>query len=346
MTAMSYVPGRPPKSVLQALGERAIVALSSNESPLGPSPLAVRAFSECSLALHAYPDTEAIDLRERYAEICGLDVAQICAGAGTTDLIYRIVRRFGEGGSLLVPDRTFIAYACAAAEAAVPVVSAPSIEQIPEHIDASTRLVCIANPNNPTGRFLPLPALAALIDRIPRHIVVVLDEAYIEYAETGGHSALSLLEGRPNILVLRTFSKVYGLAALRVGLCVGHPGAIAVLESGRPPFSISAPAQAAAIAALGDTAHVRRSVELVREGRQSLLHALRARGLSVGDSAGNFVCVEIDRAASVWEGLLARGVVVRKLDPYGMHRHLRITVGRPDQQRLLLEALDQVLASR
>lgn len=336
-----YSPGRPKKAPFGSEGAP-LVYLSSNENPLGPSPLAAHAFSRCALDLHSYPDTEAHDLRERYASGHGLRPDEVCIGAGSTALIYQIVRLFGATGSVLVPPHTFIAYACAAQDAGFPLVQAPSLEAIASSVTEHTRLVCIANPNNPTGHFLPIAKLATQLAQIPSRVIVLLDEAYIEYADTTGASGLQLLRSFPNLLILRTFSKVYGLAALRVGLCAGNAALISALERGRPPFSVNAPAQAAAIAALGDTEHLLRSVAMNTQGRADLTQALRARGIAVAESQGNFVCAEIGQALRVWEALLKQGFAVRRLDPYGLHNHLRITVGTPEQQQRLLCALDSV----
>lgn len=355
-----YEPGRPPAALLARVRRtRPIVMLSSNESALGPSPLARHAYAAAADELHVYPETSSALLRERIAEVHAVHPDEVCVGAGSTDLIYQLVQgQLVHGsagpGTVLAPAYTFVAYALAARQAGLAYVEVPGVGFEPDldalaaAIDPTTQLVCIANPNNPTGAFVERAALTRFLARVPAHVPVVLDEAYAELVDApGGAFGVQLRAAHPNLVVLRTLSKAYGLAALRVGYALASRERVRRLEQRRPPFSVSAPAQAAALAALGDHAHLASSVRLVHEGRPSLTAALEARGFGVHASQGNFVCVEVGPSAPrLWRELLAAGFVVRPLEPYGLSRHLRITIGTPEQHEGLLAALDGLAAQR
>jgi histidinol-phosphate aminotransferase len=335
-----YQPGRPSAEALQGLcGDGPLVMLSSNENPLGPSPQALSALMSLPDGLEVYPDTLCDPLRQRLAERHGLDPQQIAVGPGTTDLIYHLVRQ--AQGPVLAPRHTFVAYRLAAQGSGL---SYREVDGLPALARAASgsALLCVANPGNPTGHLYLRQELEALLASIPPSVTVLVDEAYHEYVEPGlAPEGIGLVRDHPSVVVLRTFSKAYGLAALRVGYAVGAPDRIAKLNTQRPPFSVAGPAQAAALAALEDQAHVRRARELVARGRVQLAEGLAALGLPIAESHGNFVLVHVGaRAGAVWEGLARAGVLVRRLEPYGLHEHLRVTIGTPEQNRRFLVALE------
>lgn len=335
-----YEPGRPSAEVLQGLcGTEPLVTLSSNENPLGPSPYAARAL--LSAAVHLYPDTRSDPLRHRLATLHQVDPARVAVGPGTTDLIYHLVRLLG-GGGVLAPAHTFVAYRLAARVAGHDYREVDGgLGALARAVEPSTRLVCLANPGNPTGELYPREEVEALIAAVPPSVTVVLDEAYHEYVDPAvAPDGVALARTRPSVVVLRTFSKAHGLAALRIGYAVGSPDRIAALDAARPPFSVTGPAQAAALAALDDPEHVRRTRAAVGAGRAQLRAGLAALGLVAPESHGNFVLVHLGRAApTVWEALVRAGVLVRRLEPYGLSEHLRVTVGTGDENRRFLAAL-------
>jgi histidinol-phosphate aminotransferase len=336
-----YEPGRPSAEVLQGLcGAGPLVALSSNENPLGPSPQALRALSPQQEAhVHLYPDTLCHSLRQRLAALHRVEPGQIAVGPGTTDLIYHLVRQ--ATGGVLAPRYTFVAYRLAARAGGLAYREVDGLAALAQAADEGTGLVCLANPGNPTGQLYPRGELVALLEALPTAVTVLLDEAYHEYVDPRlAPDGIELARAFPSVVVLRTFSKAYGLAALRVGYALGAPERIARLDALRPPFAVAGPAQAAALAALDDQDHVRRTRELVARGRTQL-----AEGLTVSDSHGNFVLVHLGPAAgAVWEDLARSGVLVRRLEPYGLLEHLRVTVGTAEQNHRFLLALARALA--
>lgn len=318
-------------------------ALAANENALGAGTDALQALRELQLSL--YPDDAQSLLRERLAQQLGTTPDEVCIGAGSTDLIFQIVAHFARGGDVLAPRHTFVAYRLAARSAGARYVEtgagpATDLDALAARVDADTRLVCVVNPANPTGCYLEPAALVRLLERLPPKLPVVLDEAYIEYLSDPRTSFGPALRRRfPNVLVLRTFSKAYGLAGVRVGYALGEPAWLRQLEARRPPFSVSSPAQAAALAALGDQDHLRASVALVREEREWLAAQLTGQGLEVLPSEGNFLCVQVGDGKQVAGALRAQGVDVLSLEAYGLAAWLRVTVGVRAHNERFLHAL-------
>lgn len=335
-----YEPGRPAVGT-EPVGAEPVVALCSNENPLGASPHALRAL--LSAAVHVYPDPQSDVLRQRLSVEHDVEVARIAVGPGTTDLIYHLVR--AAGGGVLAPTHTFVAYRLAARIAGVDYREVP-LDRLAREVGPDTRLICIANPGNPTGELHSREQLLALLADLRPTVTVVLDEAYHEYLDPAvAPDGIVLARTHPAVVVLRTFSKAYGLAGLRVGYAVGAPDRIHQLDVVRPPFSVSGPAQAAAVAALDDPDHVRASRLVVERGRLQLQQGLAALGVQAPGGAGNFVLLNVGpRARAVWEVLLRSGVLVRRLEAYGLPEHLRVTIGTDDQNRRLLGVLALALS--
>ncbi len=347
-----YEPGKPIEALERELGIREAVKLASNENPLGPSPRALEAARAALADLARYPDGHGHALREAIAARHGVDPACVVLGNGSNDVLDLIARAFlGPGTEAVMSAHAFAVYPIATRAAGAEAVMAPArdfghdLEAMAARVTARTRVVWIASPNNPTGTRLAPERLRAFLEALPPHVVAVVDEAYHEYAAPAGEAgALAWVAALPRVVVTRTFSKAYGLAGLRIGYGVAAPEVAELLNRVRHPFNVNAVAQAAARAALADEAHIARSVALNREGMAQLEAGLRDLGLGWIPSAGNFLCVDVGReAAPVYEALLREGVIVRPVAGYGLPRHLRVTVGLPEENRRFLEALARVL---
>ena len=348
-----YEPGLSLEQAARESGLREVVKLASNENPLGPSPRAVEAVRAAAGRVNRYPDGPATALRAALAAALQVDATQVAIGNGSTDLIDLLARAFlGPEDNAVISEGAFARFA--------QVVRArngrPRLVPMRDHthdlaamrvaVDGRTRLLFVANPNNPTGTWNRRAELQALLADLPPEVLVVLDEAYFEYADHPDYpdGVGFVREGRP-VAVLRTFSKVYGLAGLRVGYAVAAPEVVEAVDIVREPFNSNLLAQAGALAALEDRAHVRRTVELARAERERMSGALRERGLTVLPSLANFLFVDLARdGAAVYRELGARGVIVRPLRAYGFDTALRISLGTPEENGRLLAALDAVLA--
>ncbi|MEN8176322.1 MAG: histidinol-phosphate transaminase [Pseudomonadota bacterium] len=354
-----YVPGKPVEELERELGIADSVKLASNENPLGPSPLGVRAAREATSTIHLYPDDTAFRLRKRLARLHGVQPGQLIFGSGSSDILAMVAQTFLHPGvNAVYAAHSFAMYAiytqAAAAEGRVaPALAADHPLQPYGHdldamlslVDGNTRVIYIANPNNPTGTWLAAADLKTFIERVPEQVVVVLDEAYTQYVqEPEFPDGIPWIAEHPNLLVTRTFSKIYGLAGLRVGYGMGNPELLEVIARVRHPFNVGSIALAAAEAALEDESFIQRSVQTNRVGLEELMAGCAALGLDTIPSVGNFLCVAFDRPGrAVYEELLRQAVIVRPVDNYGLPNHLRITVGTAAENQRLLEALRVVL---
>lgn len=350
----AYDPGHDLVALRRRFGQT-LVELGSNENPYGCST-AVRPAIEAVLAdLHRYPDPLGSELKQALAQHHGIAASSILLGNGSHELLMQLAQVFaGPGSDVVASQYGFAVYAIAAQAAGAALVSVPALGDdnvmprghdlsgFAAAIDARTRLVYVCNPNNPTGTSVTLDALRQFVAQVPDDVIVVIDEAYQEYVvDPAAGSALPLLAQHSNVLVARTFSKAYGLAGLRIGYLVGDPALLAVLERVRESFNVGSVALAAAQAALSDQAHVATVRERNARERETLAGELRARGAFVFPSQTNFLLVRFGiEAAAIEARLLGAGVVVRPMAGYGLGDCLRITVGRPDENRRLLAALD------
>ncbi|WP_137817991.1 histidinol-phosphate transaminase [Pseudomonas sp. 2FG] len=351
-----YVPGKPVDELARELDldPATIVKLASNENPLGPSPKALAAIREAVAELTRYPDGNGFALKSLLAVRCGVKVNQVTLGNGSNDILELVARAYlASGLNAVFSEHAFAVYPIAtqAVGAEGRVVPAKDwghdLEAMLAAIDANTRVVFIANPNNPTGTWFGPAALADFLARVPGHVLVVLDEAYIEYAEGGElPDGLDYLAGHPNLLISRTFSKAYGLAALRVGYGVSSVAIADVLNRVRQPFNVNSLALAAACAALEDADYLAHSRRLNDAGMAQLEEGFRQLGLSWIPSKGNFIAVDLGReSAPLFQALLREGVIVRPVANYGMPTYLRISIGLPAENARFLDALNKVLAS-
>lgn len=355
----AYDPGHDLVSLRRRFESAQLTELGSNENPYGASPLARAAVLDQLHELHRYPDPLGGDLKRALAGVHGVQTSQILLGNGSHELLMQLAQAFaGPDDEVIFSRYGFAVFALAtqAAGARMRVAEAlprdadmplgHDLDALAAAVTASTRLVYLANPNNPTGTWFSNEALANFVARVPPDVIVVVDEAYAEMADAPDYaSALSLQVRHPNLVVTRTFSKAYGLAGLRCGYLVAAAGLVAVMERLRESFNVNAVALAACTAALADREHLEWVCARNREQRQVLSAALRSRGLRVWPSQTNFVLVEFGtRTAQVEAELIARGVVLRPMSGYGLADCLRITIGTPDENRRLLSALDEVLA--
>ena len=325
-------------------------ALASNENPLGAGEAARVAYLDTAKQLHVYPDGGAGLLRKAIAEVHGLDPARVVCGTGSDELIALLCRAYaGPGSEVIHSAHGFLMYRISALAAGAAPVAVPErelradVEGILAAVGCRTRIVFLANPNNPTGSMLTRTELRRLLDRLPARVLLVLDAAYAEYVvEPEYENGVSLVERNRNVVVTRTFSKIHGLAALRVGWAYCPEAVASVLNRVRGPFNCSAPGQAAATAAVRDLAHVQISVDMNTQNRTVLSEGLRNLGLDVPPSAGNFVLVRFgnrSRAGQADMVLREGGIRVRGMDAYGLPDSLRITVGTNDAVRDVLAAL-------
>lgn len=356
-----YQPGKPIEELERELGITNILKLASNENPLGTSPKALAALTRPLTALELYPDGSGYLLKEAIANKLGLQVKQITLGNGSNDVLELIARAFlAQGRSAVMSEFAFAVY---------PIVTQATGAELciakanpPEHVDMpyghnlqnllakisdNTRLVFIANPNNPTGTWLGKEELLNFLQQVPPQVIVVIDEAYTEYVEDPEFpDALAWLAQFPNLIVTRTFSKIYGLAGLRVGYAAASPEIADILNRVRQPFNVNSLALAAATAALDDDAFLEQSKAVNSAGLQQWFAACAEENWEYIPTVGNFVTLYLKRpAVAIYEALLREGVIVRPIAGYGLPQHLRITIGTEAQNQRCITALKKVLAA-
>jgi histidinol-phosphate aminotransferase len=345
----AYQPGKPVEELERELGISNAVKLASNENPLGPSEFALRAMREHVGSVHRYPDAAAYRLREKLAAKHGVGMGEIIQGNGSNELIDLIVRAFTTATDHIVfAEPSFVVYELAALAHGVPYTAVPlrnfthDLTAMAAAVTPATKVLFVANPNNPTGTYVSRDAVEHLFRQVPPEVIIVMDEAYIEYADAGDYpDSLTLRRLRERLVVLRTFSKIYGLAAMRVGYGIAPEQLVDYMNRIRNPFNVGTLGQEAAIAALDDVDHVERSRRINASERRSLTVELERLGLRVAPSQANFVYVDLGRPArEVYEALLRKGVIVRVL---GSSTFARITIGLPEENTRLLAALAEVL---
>jgi histidinol-phosphate aminotransferase len=346
-----YVPGKPVEQLLREKGLAHAVKLASNENPFGPSPKAVEAIRRAASGVHRYPDGDARRLKEALAALHGVGPAHILPGNGSNEVLELVIRTFaGPGDEVVYSRRGFIVYALATQAAGATGVAVPEADGLAHDLAAMagavtprTKIVCIANPNNPTGTWIDGATLQAYLDRLPRELVVILDEAYYEYVmvEQGEHAAVH----HPGLVLCRTFSKAYGLAGCRIGYAVADPDIVALVNRFREPFNLSLLAQEAALAALCDRDWVLEKVALCNVERMRLEAVLAELGVLAAPCRGNFVLLRHPGAGSILQRLEDQGIIPRPLGPYGMPDCLRVTVGTSDENEAMLAALRPILDS-
>ncbi len=348
----AYEPGKPEEELKRELGLDDVVKLASNENPYGPSQKAIEAVSGAALALHRYPDPRGHDLRHALATHHRVPAEELCLGNGSNeliDLIGRVVASRGEHAVFGHPS--FPCYRIGSVAQELDFTAVPlrdhlhwNVDDLLDAVTPKTKLLFVSNPNNPSGSYIPGTELDRLLRALPESVLAVIDEAYVEYADAEDFtSAIGLRDTRERLAILRTFSKAYGLAALRVGYVVGTPELVETINRLRAPFNVGTPGQVAAIAALADDAHLQASVAATIRDRCKLTEALVGEGFRVAPSQANFVLVDVQRPGrAVYEALLHEGVIVRAMPP-PLHSWIRVTIGTPDENERFLLSLGRVL---
>ncbi|HAS83722.1 MAG TPA: histidinol-phosphate transaminase [Verrucomicrobia bacterium] len=346
-----YEPGRPIEEVARELGVENIediLKVASNENELGPSPLALEAMREAAFSMHRYPDGGCFYLKEKLASTLGVHPSNLLFGSGSNELIEFLGHAYlGPGRNLVMSDMAFVIYMLVGRLFHADVIRVPmqdfthDLEAMLAAITPETRLLIVCNPNNPTGTAVSPVSLDRLLERLPAHVLAVIDEAYIEVMPADRRPDLIryIRDGYSNLMVLRTFSKAYGLAGLRIGYAVADPARIALLEHVRQPFNINAMAQAAACAALDDTDHLDRSYRLVEEGLAFFARELTALDIPFVPSCANFLLVKTGHGREMVHALQQRHIITRPMNGYGLPEWIRITLGTPVQNRRVMQAL-------
>ena len=350
---VAYEPGKPIEETARELGldPDSIVKLASNENSLGPSKKAQEAMQNELNQVHIYPDGVGHKLRSALADRYDLGLENVVIGNGSNEIIELLCHSFlNPQAELIAAEHAFVVYKLMATLFGAKYVEVPDpnfihdLDGMLAAITEDTRLVFIANPNNPTGTFVDGEALDRFIEAVPDHVVVVFDEAYFEFWHDAPDTLKYIREGR-NVVVLRTFSKAYGLAGLRVGYGLCAPGVAAILQKARQPFNVNAMAQTAALAALNDAEHVQATLAMNDAGLKFYSDAFDARGLEYVPSVANFILVKVGDGNAVFQAMLQKGVIVRAMGGYKLPEWIRISVGTEVENKRCLEVLDEVLAA-
>lgn len=348
-----YLPGRSLEQVKKQYGLKKVVKLASNENPLGPSPAAAAALKKAADRMHRYPDGFSTDLRLAVAKHLGVKPSQVMLGAGSDELIELLGKAYlTPEDDIVVSEHAFVRYRMAGELMGARVTAVPmkdlkhDLRAMARAVTERTKFVFIANPNNPTGTYNTAGEMSEFLRELPAHVMPVVDEAYFEYARVKKDypDAAALFKAGRRLIVLRTFSKIHGLAGLRVGYGVGPESVVETLERVRPPFNVSLAAQAAAEAALKDKDQARRSLRMLSAEMPRLERALKDLRVDWVPSAANFLLVSVEpqRGAEVFEALLKRGVIVRAVEEYGLPHHIRVTIGLPEENNMFIKAFREV----
>jgi len=350
-----YPPGRPIEEVQREYGLRRVIKLASNENPLGPSPKAMAALRRHIREAHLYPDGNVFYLREALSRHLRVRPERLMFGNGSDELIIWLALTYlGPRDSIIISQYSFVRYQMAAQLVGVRWKTIPLVEwrhdlrAMARAVVSHTRIIFLANPENPVGRMVGRAEFERFLKAVPRNVLIVLDQAYYEYVQAKDYfNGIDYIGRYPNLVVLRTFSKVYGLAGLRIGYGVAHPQIVRDVNRVRPPFNVNRLAQEAAIAALDDKAFVRRSIQLNEAGRRYLSGEMDRLGLEYVPSQTNFILVRVGcegvDAAAIAQGMMRRGVIVRPMTGFGLSDYVRITIGLPAENRLAVRVLKKVL---
>jgi histidinol-phosphate aminotransferase len=349
-----YQPGRPIEEVARELGlpAKSIIKLASNENPLGPSPLALVAMKSACKQVHLYPDGNAFYFKQKLAASLKVETANLILGNGSNDIIEFLGHALlGPGDNIVVSEYCFAIYPIVAQLLGASVITVPAknhghdLPAMARAITPHTKAIFVANPNNPTGTLAPSDEIRQLIKAIPPHVVLVMDEAYIEFLENPLDLIPLIRSGeQPNLILMRTFSKIHGLAGLRLGYGIAHPEFIAALEKIRQPFNVNLVAQAAGLAALDDTEHVRKTRENNFAGRKFLEESFAKMKRPFVPSSANFILVHVGQGQRVFEEMQKQGVITRPMGGYKLPEWIRISIGTPKENRRAIKALKKALA--
>ena len=343
-----YEPGKPVEDLERELGIKNAIKLASNENPMGPSPLALKAVDNILSGLHRYPDGNALRLKEAISNENNVEIEQITVGNGSNDIIEFVVRSFlSTQDSAVFSKHAFAVYPLAVQTVGAQGIEVPAkdwghdLSAMNNSIQDNTKLIFIANPNNPTGTFIPRDEIISFLDKVSKDVIVLLDQAYFDYASYENNDVdFEFVNEFPNLIISRSFSKAYGLAGFRVGYSVSSREIADYLNRVRQPFNANSLALVAAEAALSDRDHMMKSLKMNSEQKMVLYKGLEDLGYQYIPSAGNFICFDCKQdAEKKYNELLQEGVIVRSMGVYKMPNHLRVTIGLPEENSIFLEKL-------
>lgn len=347
-----YVPGKPVEELERELGVGNAVKLASNENPLGPSPKALEAIRSSLNTSNRYPDGGCFYLKERLGDHLGLSPETLIIGNGSNEVIEIIARTYmNHEHEAIFGNHAFIVYPLVTKAIGAKSVISPmpglknDLDDIASRVTSSTRIIFLANPNNPTGTIFEKEEFESFLEKIPDDIIILVDEAYFEYVDDSHYpDTLGYHEIRDTLITVRTFSKIFGLAGLRIGYAVASPGIVSYLNRVREPFNVSSVAQVAAMAALEDVEHVERSRVINSSGMSYITGQFDSMGLSYTPSSANFVLLDLKRdPIPVYESLLKKGVIVRPVGGYGLKTHLRVSIGLEQENKRFIEAFGEII---
>ncbi|MFH0940789.1 MAG: histidinol-phosphate transaminase [Candidatus Omnitrophota bacterium] len=353
----AYKPGKPIEEVERELGIRGVIKLASNENALGPSPKALQAVKKALASLNRYPEGTCFYLKKKLARFLSVPESNLIFGNGSDeliDIILKTIKEPGEAGEaraeIITSDVTFVEYKICGAINGFAVKTIPmrdftyDLTAIKKAISPRTKAIFIANPNNPTGTYVNAKAVALFLEGIPKDILVVFDEAYIEYVTDKDFPKLISLINKNNIAILRTFSKIYGLAGLRVGYMIANSGLVACAQRVRQPFNVNSLAQVAAQAALDDKTFVKRSKDLIRNEKKFLYNSLSQLGIWFKETAANFIFIRMNAdTQKIFQELLKKGVIIREMSGYDLPNYARVTIGTRKENQKLIKELKEIL---
>ncbi|MFQ5432519.1 MAG: histidinol-phosphate transaminase [Nitrospinota bacterium] len=341
-----YEPGKPVEEVERELGIRRSIKMASNENPIGPSPKAIKAMAKAAKKVNYYPEGDCYYLRKKMIKKLGIKSEELIFGNGSNEIIELMTRCFARpGDNIVISQHAFLVYLLAGKAVGAEVRVAPAknyghdLAAMADLVDKNTKLVFIANPNNPTGGYCDRWSLTKFLQKV-KSIPVVSDEAYFEYAQAGDYpDTLKLRKQFDNLITLRTFSKMYGLAGLRIGYGIGSAELVQYLNRMRQPFNVNMMAQEAAIAALSDKEYLKKSLQVHSQGKKMLFKALADNNLEYLPTETNFILVKTGNGRKVFQKMLRLGIVVRPMDVYGLPEFIRVTIGKKEQNAKFITAL-------
>ncbi len=350
-----YVPGKPIEDVKREFGLKKVIKLASNENPYPASPKVLKAIASASRDINRYPDGGCFVLRQALAKHLKVNADQLIFGNGSDEVIVLAVKAFvGEGDEVVIAQPSFLIYEIASRLAGAKIHSVPLVNfrydlpAMAARITKKTKMIFIGNPDNPAGTYVDAKALESFIKDISSDVIIFLDEAYAEYVDAANYpNSMALLKKYPNLIVTRTFSKMYGLAGLRVGYGVASPTIIDILNRLREPFNVNSLAQHAAVAALADKPYYRRIAADIKRQRQFLYRSLTGMGLRVEDSFTNFMLVKVDGdSTTVAKGLLKQGVIIRDMAAWGLKGYIRVSIGTGQENKFFIKALTKIIRTK
>jgi histidinol-phosphate aminotransferase len=348
---MPYVAGKPIEETKRQLGLKEVIKLASNENPLGPSPRALGAIKKALPGINRYPDSNGFYLKKKLAKLLNVEPSWITLGNGSDELIDTIIKTFvEEDENIITSDVTFLEYEIIARVNNRKVITVPlkyfkyDLEAIKRNCDKKTKLIFIANPNNPTGTYVTKYELEDFMMGLPQEVILVLDEAYDLFVDVDDFPSSTGWAANRNCIVLKTFSKAYGLAGLRIGYAIAKPELISYMERARQPFNVNALAQVAAVAALDDKNFLRKTRQVILEGKKYLEEALQKLGVAYVPTVSNFILIDVAKdGVGVFKDMLKYGVIVRDMKQYGLKNFIRVTIGTRKENERFIKVLRKVL---